>query len=211
MEFSSNRRKAFALVMLVFVLGIAFGVAGVLAGRRVLSAGNQGGGQPQQLSELIRDLNLTADQDVQFRQILADTRARYEAIRREMDPKMREVRQQSRDQIRQILTAEQRPGFDGFLRDSRNRRNDRNGRNDRTPMVTRLTQELQLTPDQQTKLSDVLRDTRAQFDALRQQMNPQFEEARLQNRERLRQLVTPEQRLGLNSYFQRRDEDRRRR
>jgi Spy/CpxP family protein refolding chaperone len=207
MEFSTNRRKAAALVTLVFLLGIAFGVVGVLTGRRVLSVGNQSG-PPRQLNQLMGELNLTADQEVQFRQVLADTRARYEAIRRSMDPQFQEVREQSRERIRQILTAEQRPGFDDFLRSSRNRRN---GRGNQTSQVTRLTGELQLTAEQQTQLSTILRETRASFDALRQQMNPQFEEARLQNRERLRQIVTPEQRQGLDTFFQRRDEARRRR
>jgi Spy/CpxP family protein refolding chaperone len=208
MEFSTNRRKAVALVALVFLLGIAFGVVGVLTGRRVLNAWNQGGAPPRQISQLMRELNLTADQEGQFRQVLADTRARYEAIRRSMDPQFQEARQRSRERIQQVLTAEQRPGFDDFLRRSRNRRN---GRGNETSQVTRLTEELRLTAEQRTQLSEILRETRASFDALRQQMNPQFEEARLQNRERLRQIVTPEQRQGLDGFFQRRDEVRRRR
>jgi len=125
-----------------------------------------------------------------------------------MDPQFEEARQRSRERIQQILTAEQRPGFDDFLRRSRNRRN---GRGNETSQVNRLTEELRLSAEQQTQLSEILRETRASFDALRQQMNPQFEEARLQNRERLRQIVTPEQRQGLDSFFQRRDEVRRRR
>jgi len=208
MEFNPNRRKAVALVALVFVLGIAFGVVGVLAGWRMLGAGNQGGGQSRQLGQWTRELNLTADQERQFGEILADVRARYDAIRRAMDPQFRDVRQQSRERIRQILTAEQRPGFDDFLRGSRNRRNDRN---DRTPMVTRLTQDLRLTADQQAQLSEILRDTRARFDALRQEMDPQFREVRQQSRERMRQVVTPEQRPGLESFLQRLDDARRRR
>jgi|SRR3990172_1874985 len=208
MEFSPNRRKAVALVTLVFVLGIAFGIAGVLVGRRVSSARNQGGGQSRQLSQLTRELNLTPDQEMQFAQVLADLRDRYEVIRDEMDPRLREVRQQSRERIRQILTAEQRPGFDDFLRGSRNRRNDRN---DRTLTVTRLTQELNLTAEQQAQLSEVLRDTRARFEALRQEMEPRFREVRQQNRERMRQIVTPEQRPGLENFLQRLDDSRRRR
>ena len=212
MGFSSDRRKAAALVALVFVLGIAFGVLGVLAGRRVLSAGNRGNGngQGQQIGQLTRELNLTAEQERQFRQILADTRDRYEAIRREMEPQTRQVREQNRERIRQILTAEQRPQFDDFSRESRNGRNGRNDQGNRIN-VARLTQELRLTAEQQTQLSGILRDTRASLDALRQQMDPQFEEARLQNRERLRQVLTPEQRPRLESFYQRRDEERRRR
>ena len=230
MAFSSDRRKAAALVALVFVLGIAFGVVGVLAGRRVLGAGNRGGARGrdgEQVSQLARDLRLTADQESQFRQILADTRDRYNAIRDAMNPQFRQIREQNQGRIRQILTAEQQPLFEGFLRESQNRRSEQNNkrndlsgrngrsnqnsnRNDPTPQVTRLTQQLRLTGEQQTQLSSILRDTRASFDALRQQMNPQFEEARLQNRERLRQVVTPEQRPELDAFFQRRDEERRR-
>jgi Spy/CpxP family protein refolding chaperone len=240
MEFNSDRRKAAALVALVFLLGVAFGVAGVLAGRRVLGAGgstvdrsadrsgNQGGRQTT--TQLIRDLRLTPDQERQFRGILNDTRSRYADIRKAMDPQFTEVRARTRDRIRQILTAEQRPLFEDFLRESRNRRNDqnsnngandqnnRNNRNDQngrrnqsTPLVARLTQQLRLTPEQQTQLSGILRDGRASFDTLRQQMNPQFEDVRLKNRERLRQLVTGEQRQVLEAFFQRRDEERRRR
>ncbi len=207
---------------LVFVLGIAFGVAGVLASRRVLNSGNRDGGNGNNqggISQLVRQMSLTADQERQFRQILSDTSDRYDAIRNAMDPQFRQVREQSRDKIRQLLTAEQKPLFEDFLRESRNRRsdnnrrNDQNGnnRNDATSQVARLTQELHLTAEQQTQLSGILRDTRASLDTLREQMNPQFEEARLQNRERLRQVVTPEQRPVLDAFFQRRDEERRRR
>ena len=134
MEFSSDRRKASALVALVFVLGIAFGVVGVLASRRVLNSGNRNGGNGNNqggISQLVRQMNLTADQERQFRQILSDTSDRYDAIRNAMDPQFRQVREQSRDRIRQILTAEQKPLFEDFLRESRNRRSDNNNGNNR--------------------------------------------------------------------------------
>jgi Spy/CpxP family protein refolding chaperone len=225
MGFSSDRRKAAALVALVFVLGIAFGVVGVLAGRRVISAENRGnGGGGQQIGQLVRELKLAPEQEKQFRQTLADTRDRYDAIRKAMDPQLRQVREENRDKIRAILAAEQRPAFENFLTESKNRRNDQNNRkgdqgnrgdqdsrNAQTPQLNRLTQELHLTPDQQSELSGILRDTQASLDALRQQMNPQFEEVRLQYRDRLRHIVTPEQHQGLENFFQRRDEERRRR
>jgi Spy/CpxP family protein refolding chaperone len=167
MAFSSDRRKAAALVTLVFVLGIALGVAGVLGGRRVLGGGDRGGdgnrnGQDgRQTSQLVRELNLTPDQERQFRQVLSDTRDRYESIRRAMNSQFSQVRQQNRDRIREILTAEQKPLFDDFLGQSRNRRNDNNNnrrndqnnrgnqntnqggnRNGQTSQVARLTQQL---------------------------------------------------------------------
>jgi Spy/CpxP family protein refolding chaperone len=226
MPFDSDRGKAAALVALVFALGIAFGVVGVLAGRRVLSASNRSkSDQGQQIGQLVHDLKLTPDQERELRKTLADTRDRYDAIRKEFDPQLRQVREENQDKIREILTPEQRPEFEDFLNQSRNHRYDQNnrrsdqanrggnpnGRNGQTPQVTRLTQELHLTADQQSELAGILRDTRASLDALRQQMNPQFEEVRLQNRDRLRQIVSSEQRQGLEDFFQRRDEERRRR
>jgi hypothetical protein len=232
MEFNSDRRKAAMLVALVFVLGVAFGVAGVLGGRRVLGA--RGGGEKaipqgnQQVSQLVHDLGLTTDQEKQFRQILADTRARYNAIRDAMEPQFGQVRSRNRERIEQILTADQKPLFEDFLRQSRNnnRRNDAGtrtpggnasssnsnvNRNGQPSLVTRLTQQLHLTTEQQSELHGILTDTRASFDALRQQMNAQVEEARLQNRDRIRQVVPAQQRPKLEAYFQRRDEERRRR
>jgi Spy/CpxP family protein refolding chaperone len=228
MAFNSDRLRAGAIVALVFVLGVAFGVAGVLVSRRVTGVAASGtNAQGGQINQLVRTLKLTPGQEAQFRETLADTRAQYDAIRRETDPQMEQVRKQNRDRIREILTPEQRSEFENFLTQARNRRNQQNGQNGRrndggapgtlpsnwgrTLTVGRLTQELHLTAEQQTQLGGILRDTRASFDSLRQQINPQFEEARLQNRDRLRQIVSPEQRQGLEDFFQRRDEERRRR
>jgi len=224
MAFSSDRVKAAFLVALVFLLGVAFGAVGVVAGRRVFGAGSRSNGSGQgQLTQLMSQLNLKPEQERQFRQTITETRERYDAIRREMDPQFQQVREKSRDRIRQILTPEQKGDFETFLRergrqrpDQNNRRNGSNNRNaegnrtEESPLMARLTDQLHLTADQQTQLSGILRDTRASMDAIRQQMNPLFEEARLQNRERLRQMVDAQQRQVLDNFFQRRDEERRR-
>lgn len=224
MEFSSDRKKAAALVTLVFLLGIAFGVVGMLAGRRVFGAvrpaATSAAGDAQ-IQQLLTTLKLSADQQRQFNNILADTRAHYRTIREAMEPQFAEVRDQNRERILQVLTEGQRPQFEQFQREGKARRDQaaaarrdtppgaRVGGDSGSPMV-RLTQRLNLSAAQQTQLSAILRETRASFDALRQQMDPQFEQVRLQNRERLRTIVTPEQRPVLESFFQMRDEERRR-
>jgi Spy/CpxP family protein refolding chaperone len=202
MEFSSNRRKAIALIALVFVLGIAFGAVTIVAGRRVFGAQQRSGSQSRQLDQLTHDLQLTADQQRQFSDIFRDMQAGYDAIRRQMDPQFKEVRQQGRDRIGQILTPEQKTGFEDFRRRSGNRRNDK------TPLVNRLTQELHLTVDQQKQLGDILRDTRSRFDVLRQQMNPQIDEVRQRGRDRMRQVLKPEQKSGFENFLRQRDEER---
>jgi Spy/CpxP family protein refolding chaperone len=220
MAFSSDRFKAASLVALVFLLGVAFGAVGVLAGRRVFGAAARtpvDGGQGQ-LTVLMHQLNLTADQQSKFQQTLAETRERYDQLRREMEPQFQQIREKSRDRIQQILTSEQKSEYEGFLRERRNERSQdnsrRGGANNRNQLtnrngLSRLTQELHLNAEQQTQLDGILRDTRASLDAVRQQTNPLFEEARLQNRERLREIVNPQQRQVLDDFFQRRDEQRR--
>jgi hypothetical protein len=222
-------------VGLVFVLGAAFGAGGVLGARRVLGERSRTEGSVQlqsgqQVSALIHEMGLTSVQEQQFRQILADTRVRYNAIRDAMEPRFEQVRRQNRERFRQVLTTGQAPLFEDFLRESRNRRNDTgsnrrneaslrsdgaafnsdlNGnRNGQPSLVARLTEHLHLTSEQESQLQSILGDTRASFDVLRQEMNSQFEETRLQNRDRLRQLLTDEQRPSLEAFFQRRDEVR---
>jgi Spy/CpxP family protein refolding chaperone len=49
------------------------------------------------------------------------------------------------------------------------------------------------------------------YNAIRQQMNPQFDEVRSQGREQMRQILTPEQRPKLDEFFRQVDEERRKR
>jgi Spy/CpxP family protein refolding chaperone len=78
-------------------------------------------------------------------------------------------------------------------------------------LVNRLTGDLNLSPDQQKQLKVILADTQSRYDAIRQQTAPQFDEARDQGRERMRQILTPDQVPKLDDFFRRVDEDRRKR
>jgi hypothetical protein len=77
--------------------------------------------------------------------------------------------------------------------------------------VTRLTNELSLTPDQQKQLSGILTDMQERFDGLRQQMNPQFDQIREEGHDQIRQILTPEQRPKFEDFLRRVAEDRRKR
>jgi Spy/CpxP family protein refolding chaperone len=63
-----------------------------------------------------RDLNLNADQQSQIQAILNNMRARYAGLHEKLDPEYEQVRQQGREQIRELLTPEQRPKFEDLLR-----------------------------------------------------------------------------------------------
>lgn len=77
-------------------------------------------------------------------------------------------------------------------------------------VVNRLTRDLDLTPDQQKRVSDILANTQERYNGIRQQMNPQFDQARAEGRAQIRQILTPEQQPKLDEFFRLVDEERRR-
>ena len=117
MDTSQGSRKAFLLVFLVFVLGIALGSVGIyVVTTRVHAARPQAVRSPaNRMASFTRDLNLNVEQQKQIEAILNDTRARYAEIRKRADPEYEKVRQESRERIRQVLTPEQGPKFEELL------------------------------------------------------------------------------------------------
>lgn len=120
MEFNRASRKAIGLLALVFVLGIAFGAVGsMLMNRNVFASRDRvqvGPPQHRLIGRLTSQLSLTTDQQKQIQDLMTDTQKRYDAIRDQMNPQFAQVRQDMRDHIRQVLTPDQRPKFDDFLR-----------------------------------------------------------------------------------------------
>jgi Spy/CpxP family protein refolding chaperone len=93
-----------------------------IADRRVLGARTQQPAflqprpnPPRAMARLTNELNLTSDQQKQIGDILADMQRRYDVVHDQMNPQFAEIREQGHDQIRQILTPEQRPKFEEFL------------------------------------------------------------------------------------------------
>jgi len=121
MDTNQGSRKAFLLVFILFVLGIALGGVGTyVVTSRVHAARPQTTTLPHTpantMAMFTRDLNLTPDQQKQIEAILNDTRGKYQALHEKLDPEYEQVRQQGRERIRQILTQEQRPKFEDLLR-----------------------------------------------------------------------------------------------
>jgi Spy/CpxP family protein refolding chaperone len=122
---SANNRKALALIILVFALGVALGAVGhSVADRRVMGARTQPPAPflqprpnpPRGVARLTTELNLTPEQQKQIGDILADMQHRYDSVHDQMNPQFAQIREQGHDQIRQVLTPEQRPKFEDFLR-----------------------------------------------------------------------------------------------
>ena len=74
-----------------------------------------------------------------------------------------------------------------------------------------FTRDLNLTTDQQGQIQAILNDTRGHYAALHQKLDPEYEEVRQQGRERIRQVLTSEQRPKFEELMRQIDEDRRQR
>jgi Spy/CpxP family protein refolding chaperone len=115
------QQKASLWLAVVFILGAALG--GVLgyafAHRSYAAAPSQLTAEQrraQKRSQLVEQVGLTTDQQTQVIAILDQAQTEYKAIHAVSDPQLDAARQKSRERIRQILTPEQKPKFEEFLR-----------------------------------------------------------------------------------------------
>jgi Spy/CpxP family protein refolding chaperone len=74
-----------------------------------------------------------------------------------------------------------------------------------------FTRDLNLSPDQQTQIQAIMNDTRARYAELHQKLDPEYEQVRHEGRERIRQVLTSEQRPKFEDLLRQIDEDRRQR
>jgi Spy/CpxP family protein refolding chaperone len=114
--------KAGLWVGVVFLLGAALGgMIGYSYEHHLVSAANTPSPEParraQRVEELTRTLGLTSAQSQQVDAILLERHTEVKTIHDQTDAQIEQVRQKGRDQIRAILTPEQKPKFEDFLRD----------------------------------------------------------------------------------------------
>lgn len=74
--------------------------------------------------------------------------------------------------------------------------------------VERLTQELGLSADQQQQLDAIIADIQGQIKAVRQSTEPQLNEIRQRGRDRIRGILTPEQKPRFEEHLRKIDEER---
>lgn len=128
MNESTAKRNAVLWVAVVFILGVALGgVFGYFFGHRttVVAALAPPSLSPDErrarrLDQLTRELSLTDAQRREMDGLLLQAHNEFDAIRqkngRQLEAEMDQERQKSRDEIRAILTPEQKPKFEDFLR-----------------------------------------------------------------------------------------------
>ena len=118
MDNTKKRGEASVLVLVVFLLGALLGGVGNhvwgerVWGKQIINT------QPTRneiVGDLTRDLQLTPDQQKQLGSIVDDTRAQWRTLYTTIEPQHEQIRQQSRDRIRAILTPDQKPKFEEFM------------------------------------------------------------------------------------------------
>ncbi|HEX5735608.1 MAG TPA: periplasmic heavy metal sensor [Blastocatellia bacterium] len=132
---TKNKWQVRFAVLIIFVIGFVAGGLAVNFYRDQRGASRDGmrrGG----FSRVVEQLNLTPEQKSEVEKILEDARAQLIEIRKESGPKFREVREQTDERLRAVLTPEQWEQFQQIKRESRPRRhrgreNGRQGREER--------------------------------------------------------------------------------
>ena len=128
---SKNRWQLRAAAAMIFVFGF---VAGALAlnAYRAWSRGSGPTSRQDRFEQMSERLKFNDEQKTQVQQILGDTREQLQALRKESEPKVKEIRQRADERLQKVLTPEQWQQFQQ-MRDemrSRGRRgNDSSGNN----------------------------------------------------------------------------------
>lgn len=120
MNEATAKQRAALWVAVVFLLGVALGgVVGYIFAHRTVSANAPMTAQQrraQKVEQLTKEANLTPEQRKQLEAILAQLHGEYKALREQADAQIDKARQKGRNQIRAILTSEQKPAFEEFLK-----------------------------------------------------------------------------------------------
>jgi Spy/CpxP family protein refolding chaperone len=112
-------------ITLVFLLGFA---AGALAlnlyrgwARREAPCGDR-------FEQLSKRLQLKDDQKPKVKQIFGDSREQLRALRKESEPRVNQIQQQTDQRLKEVLTAEQWQRFEQMRNEMRSRRGGREER-----------------------------------------------------------------------------------
>lgn len=121
MSEANPRQKAALWVGLVFLLGAALGgTLGYVFAHSSYAAApaplTDDVKRHQKVERLTQELSLTADQQQQLDAIIADVQGQMKGVRQSTEPQLNDVRQKGRERIRGILTPEQKPKFEEYLR-----------------------------------------------------------------------------------------------
>lgn len=119
-----SKRQLRLAAIVIFVLGFAAGALSINAyrvwARHKAEQSRRGG-----FDEMLDRLQLSAEQKTQVHQILGETREQLQALRKESEPRVSEIRQRTDERLQKVLTPEQWKQFQQQREEMRNRRGGR--------------------------------------------------------------------------------------
>lgn len=118
MENTKRSWEAGVLILVVFLLGVLLGGVGDhLWGRHVwIHAQHSVSHRDRIIGQLTRDLQLTPDQQKQVTSIVDDTQTQIHTLYGTLDAQREQIRLQTRERIRGVLTDPQKTEFDAFMK-----------------------------------------------------------------------------------------------
>ena len=120
---SETRQKARLWLGLVFILGAAIAVVfgysfahrSYAATQAPTAALSEPERRAKRLAEMTKEVGLTPEQSTQIDQIIHQTHDKLKTIHEKSDADVDSVRQRAREQMRSLLTAEQKPKFEAMI------------------------------------------------------------------------------------------------
>lgn len=128
---SKSKWQLRVAAIVIFLLGVTAGALGFNAYRvwskTRVEATHRGG-----FDEMLDRLQLTAEQKTQVHQILGETREQLQALRKDSEPRVNEIRQRTNERLQKVLTPDQWKQFQQQRDEMRSRRRGKqNGGNTR--------------------------------------------------------------------------------
>lgn len=109
----------------IFLLGFAAGALTLNVYHRQMRQQAMMNARPNRFEQLTQQLGLTPEQKTQVEQILGDARARIGEVRKQSLPQMKEVREQTDERLKAVLTPQQWEKFQQMRQEWRLRRGEK--------------------------------------------------------------------------------------
>lgn len=116
---SRNKWQVRGVAVLIFVLGFA---AGMLALGAYRAWARRPAAPADRFNQMATRLQLNADQKTKVQQIFGDTRQQLQSLRKESEPRVNDIRQQTDQKLQQVLTPAQWSQFQQMRTEMRSRR-----------------------------------------------------------------------------------------
>ena len=124
---SKGKWQVRGAAIIIFLLGFAAGALALNAYQRWGRTSAEESRQAR-FARMLDSLQLTAEQKTQVHQILGDTREQLQALRKESEPRVSELRRQTDERLQKVLTPDQWKQFQQEREKMRG--GDRRGRGD---------------------------------------------------------------------------------